>query len=811
MKKNDNNELIINDLIGSEANFIPLFSSDDEDRIKRETVPEELPILPLRNTVLFPGLVIPITVGRAKSIKLAQDFSRGSALIGVTTQYSPDVEDPAFDDMFMVGTMARILKHIAMPDGNVTIIVQGLRRFEMLELVATEPYLRARVQDYPTNDFDKALRNRRVFKALMSTLRDTAKQMLNLSQQFPKEAAFAVQNIESPAFLIHFLASFLSLKVAEKQRILQIEDISERADVVLKYMNKEIQILELKEQIQNKSKQEIDRQQKEYILNEQIKTIQKELGESPVDRVCDDLKKKAATKKWNPEVQEVFDREIEKLQRSNHMAPDFSMQVNYLELLVDLPWNEYSDDDFDLARARKVLDRDHFGLEKVKERIIEYMAVLQLRGDMKSPIICLVGPPGVGKTSLGRSIADALRRKYIRVSLGGLRDESEIRGHRKTYIGAMPGRIIQSMKKAGTSNPVFVLDEIDKVLGMNVQGDPSAALLEVLDPEQNSEFYDNYLEVGYDLSKVLFIATANSLSTIPPALVDRMEVIDISGYFLEEKVNIAKKHLIPKQIKENGLHRGDLTFSDKVITRIIDDYTRESGVRTLEKTIAKVVRHRAAQLVRDSKMEKKVTEADLVDILHAPIFQKDRAISNEICGVATGLAWTSVGGEILFIETATSQGKGALTLTGNLGDVMKESATIAYEYLKSHPAEFGIDPQVFQEKNIHVHVPEGATPKDGPSAGITILSAMVSAFTQRKVREKVAMTGEITLRGKLLPVGGLNEKVLAAKRAGIFDIALSSENKKDIDEIDKTYIDKMNFHYFSSMKEAVDYIVLPKE
>ena len=805
----DHNEMLFSELIGSEANFIPLFSSEDEDRIKGEVIPEELPLLPLRNTVLFPGLVIPITVGRLKSIKLAQDFSHSDDVIGITTQFVPEVEDPALSDLYTVGTMARILKFIAMPNGNVTIIVQGLRLFQIQDIVATEPYLRAHVTDYPTNDFDKTIRNRKVFRALIDIVRDTASQMLHLMQQFPKEVAFAIKNIESPIFLIHFLASYLSLKVSEKQNILQITDISERADCVLKYMNKEIQILELKAQIQDKSKQEIDRQQKEYILNEQIKTIQKELGESPVDRVCMDLKQKAAEQKWGPEVQEVFDKEIEKLQRSNHMAPDFSMQVNYLELLVDLPWNHFSEDDFDLNHARKVLDRDHFGLEKVKERIIEYMAVLQLRGDMKSPILCLVGPPGVGKTSLGRSIADALRRKYIRVSLGGLRDESEIRGHRRTYIGAMPGRIIQGMKKAGTSNPVFVLDEIDKVLGMNVQGDPSAALLEVLDPEQNFEFYDNYLEIGYDLSKVLFITTANSLSTIPPALIDRMEVIDISGYFLEEKVNIAKKHLIPKQIKENGLKRGDLTFSNKVITSIIDNYTRESGVRTLERTIAKVIRHRAAQLVREGKMEKKITEEDLVEILHAPIYQKDRTLNNDICGVATGLAWTSVGGEILFIETIISQGKGNLTLTGNLGDVMKESATIAYEYLKAHAEEFFIDPKVFQEKNIHLHVPEGATPKDGPSAGITILSAMVSAFTQRKIRNKIAMSGEITLRGKLLPVGGLNEKVLAAKRAGIYDIVLSSENQKDIDDIDKTYIEKMNFHYFSSMKEAVDFIVLP--
>lgn len=804
---NNPNELMLSDFLGSDANFIPLFSSEDEDRMKRETVPDELALLALRNTVLFPGMVIPITVGREKSIKLAKDFSHGNAPIGIVTQRDPEVEEPQLDDLYVVGTMARIIKFISMPDGNATIIVQGIKRFEIIELTATEPYLKARIEYYPTNDFDRALRNRKVFKALMASLRETANQMLQLSQQMPRDAAFALKNIESPVFLIHFLASFLSLKVAEKQRILEIADIMDRAELVHKYMHKEIQILEIKADIQDKSKQELDRQQKEYILNEQIKTIQKELGESPSDRIIDDLKKKAQSKKWSAEVQEVFDRELEKLQRTNPMAPDFSVQTNYLELLVNLPWNEYSKDNFDLQHARKVLDRDHFGLEKVKERIIEYMAVLKLKNDMKSPIICLVGPPGVGKTSLGRSIAEALQRKYIRVSLGGLRDESEIRGHRKTYIGAMPGRIIQSIKKAGTSNPVFVLDEIDKVIGMNVQGDPAAALLEVLDPEQNSSFYDNFLELGYDLSKVMFIATANTLSTIPPALIDRMEVIDISGYYLEEKVNIAKKHLIPKQIKENGLKRGALTFTDKVITNIIENYTREAGVRSLEKTIAKIVRHRAATFVQTGELEKKVSESDLVNILHAPIFQRERALQNDICGVATGLAWTSVGGEILFIESVTSPGKGALTMTGNLGDVMKESATIAYEFLKSHASEYGIDPKVFEERNIHIHVPEGATPKDGPSAGITLLSAMVSTYTQRKVREKVAMSGEITLRGKLLPVGGLNEKVLAAKRAGIYDIVLSDENKKDIDEIDKTYIEDMQFHYFSSMKEAVEYII----
>ena len=801
------NELILSDLLSNDNNFIPLFSSEDEDRIRRDKIPTEMAILPLRNTVLYPGTVLPITVGRAKSIKLAQDFSHGEYPIGIVTQRDTEVEEPLASDLFNVGTMARILKYITMPDGSVTLIVQGVKQFEILNVITYEPYIRAEVTAYPTNDFDRNLRNRKLFKALISSVRDTAAQMVKLSSQLPKEILFAIKNIDSPLFLVNFLATFLSLKVSEKQRLLEISDITERADAVLKYMNKEIQILEIKADIQDKSKQEIDRQQKEYILNEQIKAIQKELGDSPVDRACAELKEKASKKKWPKEVQEVFDREIEKLARSNHMSPDFSMQVNYLELLVDLPWEEYSEDDFDLKHARRVLDRDHYGLEKVKERIIEYIAVLKLKQDMKSPILCLVGPPGVGKTSLGRSIADALQRKYIRVSLGGLRDESEIRGHRKTYIGAMPGRIIQSLKKAGTSNPVFVLDEIDKVLGMNVQGDPSAALLEVLDPEQNFAFYDNYLEIGYDLSKVLFIATANSLSTIPPALIDRMEVIDISGYYLEEKLNIAKKHLVPKQLKENGLEKNALQFSDKIIESIIGDYTREAGVRTLERTIAKVIRHRAAEFVQTGELPKKITKEDLITILHAPMFQKETSLDEGTCGVATGLAWTSVGGEILFIEAVTSPGKGVLTMTGNLGDVMKESATIAYEYIKSHAGDFGIKQEMLQDRNIHVHVPEGATPKDGPSAGITMLSAMVSTFTGRKVRAKIAMSGEITLRGKLLPVGGLNEKVLAAKRSGIYDIVLSDANKKDIEEIEKTYIPDMRFHYFSSMKEAVDFIL----
>ena len=802
-------KLLINEFINNENSFIPLFSFEDEEMLKHEEVPEIIPILPLRNTVLFPGMVIPITVGRNKSIKLAQDYARSDDPIGVVTQRDNEIEDPALNDIFPVGTMARILKFVSMPDGSVTIIVQGVKRFELDELVQTEPYYKARVHEYPTNEFSPEIGNKKNFTALIGTIRDTAITMIKLSPNIPNDASFALKNIESYIFLLNFISSNLSATVKERQAILEMQDIEERAKTILKLLNKDLQMLELKSQIQFKSKQQMDKQQREYYLNEQIKTIQQELGGSPAEKAASELQNKAAKKKWNEDTKKLFDLELQKLLRTNPMSPDYSVQLNYLELLVDLPWNEFSEDKFDLVRARKVLDSDHFGLEKVKERIIEYLAVLKLKGDMKSPILCLAGPPGVGKTSLGRSIAEALGRKYVRISLGGLRDESEIRGHRKTYIGAMPGRIIQNMRKVGYSNPVFVLDEIDKVLGMNIQGDPSAALLEVLDPEQNSTFYDNYLETTFDLSKVLFIATANDLSSIHPALLDRMEIIDIPGYLLEEKIQIAKKHLVPKQLKEHGIKKNDLLFTDKNIETIILDYTRESGVRTLEKSIAKIIRSRVAHYVQYGEMLKKINSDDLLKIFGAPIFQKERSLDNNVPGVATGLAWTRVGGEILFVESVISKGKGGLTLTGNLGDVMKESATIAYEYLKSHCEDYKLSPDLFEEKKIHVHVPEGATPKDGPSAGITILTSIISSFTQRKIRPKIAMTGEITLRGKLLPVGGIKEKILAAKRAGIFDIVLSLENKKDINDIKENFIDGMHFHYFDSMKEAIEYTVLP--
>lgn len=796
---------LIDEFMNSDSHFIPLFSMDDEDKLRKERVPDIIALLPLRNTLLFPGMIIPINVGRTKSIRLAQDYSHDEAPIGVVAQRVIEVEEPELQDLYRVGTMAHILKYVTMPDGGVTIIVQGIKRFVIQELVQNEPYFKCSAMPFETNDFNVGIMKQKNFQALISSIRDTAMRMFKSSPNIPNEAIVALKNLDSHVFLLNFLASNLSVSVKEKQQLLEIHDIHDRAAKILKYLNRDLQMIELKNQIQDKSKRELDKQQREYFLNQQIKTIQEELGGSPSDKDYANLQERAAKKKWNKETAELFQHELEKLQRTNPMAPDYSLQLNYLELLVDLPWNEYSKDNFNLERARKILDKDHYGLDKVKERIIEYLAVLKLKGDMKSPILCLAGPPGVGKTSLGKSIAAALSRKYVRVSLGGLRDEAEIRGHRKTYIGAMPGRIMQNMRKAGYANPVFVLDEIDKVIGMNVQGDPSAALLEVMDPEQNSTFYDNYIETSFDLSRVLFIATANNLNTVHPALIDRMEIIDIAGYLAEEKLQIAKQHLVPKQLKENGLTRSSLNFPDTTLNAIISDYTRESGVRNLERTIAKIIRKRAAHYVQTGKMEKKVNPADLQGLLGSPIFQIEKAFDNSVAGVATGLAWTVVGGEILFVEAVTSPGKGELTITGNLGDVMKESATIAYEYLKAHAPDYHLAPEIFEKSKIHVHVPEGATPKDGPSAGITILTSMISAFSHKTIRDKIAMTGEITLRGKLLPVGGIKEKILAAKRSSIYDIVLSEDNRKDIEDIHEDLVKGMTFHYFSSMKEAVYY------
>jgi ATP-dependent Lon protease len=797
--------LNMSDILDSDTEYIPLLTSEDEELMNNEDIPAELPILPLRNTVLFPGVVIPITVGRDKSIKLIREFYKSGRIIGVVGQIDPAIEDPEFTDLNSVGTVAHIMKLLQMPDGNTTAIIQGKRRFRMKELLQTEPYIKATVEpfDLPSrvNNEDKE------FQALMSSIKDLATQIISKSPNIPSEAAFAIRNIESASFLVHFISSNLNIEIKEKQKLLETADLTERAHLVLGYLTKELQVTELKQQIQNKVKTDLDKQQRDYLLNMQLKTIQEELGGSPNAQEITTLREQAKDKKWSKEIAEVFEKEITKLQRMHPAAAEYSIQVNYIETLVQLPWNEYTTDNLDLNHAMDVLNEDHFGLEKVKERIIEFLAVIKLKKEMKSPILCLVGPPGVGKTSLGKSIARAIGRKYIRMSLGGLRDESELRGHRKTYIGAMPGRIIQSLKKVKSSNPVFVLDEIDKVAGMNFSGDPQAALLEVLDPEQNSTFHDNFLEVEYDLSRIMFIATANTLSTIHPALRDRMEIIELPGYLIEEKLEIASRHLIPKQLSEHGMKKNQLLFGKPLLTGIIEEYTRESGVRALEKNIAKIIRNKARAIVSNEEFNKKIGSEDLRKILGIPIFQSDKSISTEIAGVVTGLAWTAAGGEILFVEVSLSRGKGDLTLTGNLGDVMKESASIALAYLKAHSDAFGINPDWFGKWNVHIHVPEGATPKDGPSAGITIFTALASAFTQRKVREKIAMTGEITLRGKVLPVGGIKEKILAAKRARIRDIILSEENRRDIEDIRQGYIEGLRFHYISEMKE-IDAVAL---
>jgi ATP-dependent Lon protease len=784
--------IYLSDILDPETEFIPLLSSEDEEAMNAEKIPEILPILPLRNTVLFPGVVIPITVGRDKSIRLIKDFYKGDRIIGAVAQRDPGIEDPEFSDLNLVGTVAYILKILQMPDGSNTAIIQGKRRFTINESVQTEPYIKARVTPF---DKPEIIPNtNKEFTALISSLKDLAVQIINKSPNIPSEAAFAIKNIESPAFVVHFISSNLNIELAEKQSLLEVTDLSERARNVLKYLTRELQVLDLKQQIQSKVKIDLDKQQRDYLLNQQLKTIQEELGGNPNAQEISSLNDQAKNKKWSKEVAEMFEKEINKLQRMHPAAAEYSIQVNYLDTLVQLPWNEFTDDNLDLHHAQQILDEDHFGLEKVKERILEYLAVIKLKKDLKSPI--------------GRSIARALGRKYTRMSLGGLRDEAELRGHRKTYIGAMPGRIIQSLKKIKSSNPVFVLDEIDKVMGMNINGDPQAALLEVLDPEQNSAFYDNFLETEYDLSRIMFIATANTLSTVHPALRDRMEVIDLPGYLLEEKVQIATRHLVPKQMAEHGLKMNKMVFSTDFLQYIIDDYTREAGVRTLEKTIAKIIRYKAKSIVTNEKFNKNLSKDDLRKIMGPPIFQAEKAINNDIAGVVTGLAWTPVGGEILFVEVSLSKGKGDLTLTGNLGDVMKESASIALAYLKAHAGEFGIDPDVFSKWNVHVHIPEGATPKDGPSAGITMFTALASAFTQRKVREKMAMTGEITLRGRVLPVGGTKEKILAAKRADIKDIVLSIDNKKEIEDIKPDYIKGLTFHYIGEMTEVNNFALL---
>ncbi len=786
-----------------DAELIPLLTAEDEEQMNNESLPETLPILPLRNTVLFPGVVIPITAGRDKSINLIKDANNGSKVIGVVSQKDENTENPDIKDINAVGTVAKILRVLQMPDGNTTVIIQGKKRFEIAEVLTRKPYMTATVRD--TKE-ERPPEGDKEFLAIIETIKDLSLKIIKNNPNIPSEASFAIKNIQSNSFLINFISSNLNLNVEEKQELLEINSLQERALTTLKYMNVELQKLELKNDIQSKVRSDMDQQQREYFLHQQMKTIQEELGGVSYDEEIEEMRARAKEKKWGEKVGEHFDKELSKMQRMNPQVAEYSIQRNYLDLFLDLPWNEYSKDKFDLKRAQRILDRDHYGLEDVKRRIIEYLAVLKLRNDMKSPILCLYGPPGVGKTSLGKSVAEALGREYVRMSLGGLRDEAEIRGHRKTYIGAMPGRIVQSLKKAGTSNPVFILDEIDK-LSSSYQGDPSSAMLEVLDPEQNSEFHDNFLEMGYDLSKVMFIATANNLSTIQPALRDRMEIINVTGYTIEEKVEIAKRHLLPKQLKEHGLEPKHLKIGKPQLEKIVEGYTRESGVRSLDKQIAKMVRFAAKSIAIEEAYEVKITNEQVEKVLGPARLERDKYENNEVAGVVTGLAWTSVGGDILFIESILSKGKGLLNITGNLGKVMKESATIAMEYIKSNADRFGIDPSVFEKYNVHIHVPEGATPKDGPSAGITMLTSLVSLFTQRKVKKSLAMTGEITLRGKVLPVGGIKEKILAAKRARIKELILCKDNERDILEIKATYLKGLKFHYVSEMHEVIDIAV----
>lgn len=786
--------------------FIQMIAPDEDDQ-KLADLPDELPMLAVRNTVLFPGVLIPITVGRQKSIKVVKQAYKGDKIIGVLTQENPKVDDPSSNELFRVGTVAKIVKMLVLPDGNTTIIVQGKQRFRVEEFTTESPFLKARVS-YLEEKFPKRLSKET--KALIQSIRDTANRIMTLNPEIPKEAQVALENIEKPSFLIHFLSSNINAEPKEKQAILEINDGIERATLLLQHMMKEVQMLELKHEIQSKVHSDIDQQQRDYFLRQQMKVLQTELGDGGPEQEVEELRKKGAEKDWPEKVAKHFNKELDKILRMNQMAAEYPVAMNYAELMVELPWAEYSKDDLDLKKAKKVLEDDHYGLEKVKDRILEYLAVLKLKNDLKGPILCLYGPPGVGKTSLGRSIAKALGRQYVRMSLGGVHDEAEIRGHRKTYIGAMPGKVIQNIKKAKTSNPVFVLDEIDK-LNSNFRGDPSSALLEVLDPEQNHEFTDNYLEVEYDLSKVLFIATANSLDTIQPALRDRMEIIEVSGYTIEEKVEIAKRHLIPKQKKEHGLKPKDFTLDKKSIQFIVEGYTRESGVRSLERVIGSVVRSVAKSIALEEEYPKKATPEYIEKVLGGKRFDKEIYSDNKSAGVVTGLAWTAVGGEILFIESSISRGKGKLTLSGQLGDVMKESAMAAISYLKSNAEKYGIDYRVFDKYDLHVHVPAGAVPKDGPSAGITMLTALASVFTQRKVKNKTAMTGEITLRGNVLPVGGIKEKILAARRAGIKDIILSKRNQKDIEEIDAQYLKGLDFHFVEKADEVLDLALLDQK
>jgi ATP-dependent Lon protease len=801
------NEILLPDILDGDGDIIPIIADGDDGELEDVDVPDAIPILSLRNTVLFPGVVLPISIGRPKSIQLIKDAYRNNKIVGTVAQKDPDVENPEYHDLHSIGTIGQIVKLLEMPDGSTTAIIQGRKRMMLQELISDDPYFVAKIKTIPELRPDILSKD---FDAIVGSLKDLSLKIIKINPNISPEASFAIKNIENNTYLINFICSNTDIKVQDKQKLLEINSLRDRGFMLLEFLVQEIQVLELKNELQSKVKSDLDQQQREFLLHQQMKTIQNELGGNPVEKEIEDYSKKAESKKWPAEVKKVFEKELDKLHRLNPAAAEYSVQVNYIQTLLDLPWDFYTIDNLDLKNARRVLDSDHFGLEEVKERILEHLAVLKLKGDLKSPILCLYGPPGVGKTSLGRSVAKALDRKYVRMSLGGLHDEAEIRGHRKTYIGAMPGRIIQNLKRAGSSNPVFILDEIDKV-GQDFRGDPSSALLEVLDPEQNSTFFDNFLEMEYDLSKVLFIATANNLATISPALRDRMELIEITGYLVEEKLEIAKRHLLPKQLENHGVKENQLTMDNKVMESVIEKYTRESGVRELDKRLAKVVRVAAKNIASETKYDTVVSQKSLNVMLGPPKYSRDIYVGNEQAGVVTGLAWTAAGGEILFIETSLSKGNGKLTLTGNLGEVMKESAIIALEYLKSN-AELLELPDNFSEKwNIHIHVPEGAIPKDGPSAGVTMATSIASAFTQRKVKKYLAMTGEITLRGKVLPVGGIKEKILAAKRASIKEIIVSEENRKDVENIKDIYIKGLKIQYVESIMEVLELALLKQK
>jgi ATP-dependent Lon protease len=800
-------DILLPDIIDGDGDIVPIIADGDDGELEDVEVPEAIPVLSLRNTVLFPGVVLPISIGRPKSIQLIKDAYRNNKIVGTVAQKDPDIENPEFLDLHSIGTIGQIVKLLEMPDGSTTAIIQGRKRMVLQELVSNDPYFIAKVKTIPETKPEILSKD---FDAIVGSLKDLSLKIIKINPNISPEASFAIKNIENNTYLINFICSNTDIKVQDKQKLLEINSLRDRGFMLLEFLVQEIQVLELKNELQSKVKSDLDQQQREFLLHQQMKTIQNELGGNPVEKEIEEYAKKAETKKWSAEVKKVFEKELDKLHRLNPAAAEYSVQVNYIQTLLDLPWELYTKDNLDLNHARQVLDWDHFGLEEVKERILEHLAVLKLKGDLKSPILCLYGPPGVGKTSLGRSVAKALDRKYVRMSLGGLHDEAEIRGHRKTYIGAMPGRIIQNIKRAGTSNPVFILDEIDKV-GQDFRGDPSSALLEVLDPEQNSTFFDNFLEMEYDLSKVLFLATANNLGTISPALRDRMELIEITGYLVEEKLEIAKRHLFPKQLENHGVKADQITIDSKVMETIIEKYTRESGVRELDKRLAKIIRVTAKNIASETKYNYVLSDSMLSTILGPPKYTRDIYAGNDQAGVVTGLAWTAAGGEILFVETSLSRGTGKLTLTGNLGEVMKESAIIALEYLKSNAAMLDL-PDNFAEKwNIHIHVPEGAIPKDGPSAGVTMATSIASAFTQRKVKKFLAMTGEITLRGKVLPVGGIKEKILAAKRASIKEIIISEDNRKDVEDIKEIYITGLKFHYVESIMGVLELALLKQK